>query len=172
MGKVLVGSNVVTGNGVMCNLSSTDNTPILISQSGSVTASNRIIQTTVQVTPTILSYDANSLAKSLVKLGVQVQLSVPTATVTMDNTSANAFTQKNLQTVRVLPANGTPILAGSFISDVDQKTKMFIPILGQIPLLSYFFSYETTQRQRQISILMLSVRLLPEEMVVGTNPTE
>ena len=170
VGKVLVGSNVVTGNGIMCNLSSTDTTPILISQNGSVTTSNQNIVTTVQVTPTILSYDEKSLTNSLVKLDVQVQLSVPTGTVTMDNTSANSYTQKNLQTVRVLPANGAPILAGSFISDMDQKLRMYIPILGQIPLIKYFFSYETTQRQRQISILMLSVRLMPEDSVrLGVN---
>jgi len=163
VGKTLVGSNVVTGNGMLCNISSTDNTPILVAQSGSVTTSTQVIQTTVQVTPTIISYNAGKLVDSLVKLDVQVQLSVPTGTVSMEGTTATAFTQKSLTTIRVIPANGIPILAGSFISDVDQSSRQYIPVLGNIPLLGYFFSYNSINRQRQISILMLSVRLIPEE---------
>ena len=163
VGKTLVGSNVVTGNGMLCNISSTDNTPILVAQNGSVTTSTQVIQTTVQVTPTIISYNVARLVDSLVKLDVNVQLSVPTGTVSMEGTTATAFTQKSLATIRVIPANGIPILAGSFISDVDQSSRQYIPILGNIPLLGYFFSYNSTNRQRQISILMLSVRLIPEE---------
>ena len=172
VGKVLVGSNVVTGNGMLCNISSTDNTPILISQGGSITTNNQVIQTTVQVTPTIIAYNPNSLVESLVKLDVNVQLSVPTGTVSMEGTTATAFTQKSLTTIRVLPANGMPVMAGSFISDVDQSSRQYIPILGNIPLLGYFFSYNAINRQRQISILMLSVRLIPAEELLTHQQTE
>ena len=172
VGKVLVGSNVVTGNGMLCNISSTDNTPILISQGGSITTNNQVIQTTVQVTPTIIFYNPTSLVESLVKLDVNVQLSVPTGTVSMEGTTATAFTQKSLTTIRVLPANGMPVLAGSFISDVDQSSRQYIPILGNIPLLGYFFSYNAINRQRQISILMLSVRLIPEEELLTHKQPE
>ena len=90
----------------------------------------------------------------------------------MEGTTATAFTQKSLTTIRVLPANGMPVMAGSFISDVDQSSRQYIPILGNIPLLGYFFSYNAINRQRQISILMLSVRLIPEEELVTHQQPE
>ena len=158
IGKVLDGTNAMTNNGIACLISSQDNQPILVSQSGSQTTSTQQIQTSVQVTPTVLSYDPDNITKSIVKLDVVIQLSIPTGS----SPAGISFTQKNLTTSRIVRADGSPVIAGSFISDQNTPSEYYIPILGHIPLLGYFFSYKTNTIEREASILLLTVRLIPE----------
>ena len=138
----------MTNNGVACLISSQDNEPIIVSQSGSNSTSTQQIQTSVQVTPTVLSYDPDNIANSVVKLDVVIQLSISTGS----SSAGISFTQKNLTTSRIIKANGSPAIAGGFVSDQNTPNEYYIPILGQIPVLKYFFSYSTNTVERAVGL--------------------
>lgn len=164
-GKVLVGSNVITPSGIKADLSSVDHSPIIIDTQGSLTTQDQTIETTVSVVPTILDLDLQNLAKSRVKVDVTLKISVPTGTVTVGGTQAMQYTEKNLTTSRIVAADNTMFIAGTFVSDVLQDSKTYIPILGEIPIIKYLFNNRQKVVQRKIAILFLSVRIVPEKPV-------
>ncbi|MCX7971459.1 MAG: type II and III secretion system protein [Negativicutes bacterium] len=163
IGKVLVASTIMAENGVTGTLNSTDNIAFTIPQSssegGGDTASSQTITTQVTITPTVMQYDVTNPANSWVRLDVNVQLSV--LTQAPSGSGGVPFTQKNLTTTRIVRADGFPVIAGSFRTDSYLPQTYKMPVLGDIPLIKYFFSYEQTNIDREFSMLFLTVRLEP-----------
>ena len=161
IGKTLVSTDVMTPNGTVALISSEDHSPILTVSPTQIEATDQSVLTKISVKPVLLSYDPDNIQASLVKLDIDLSISLPTATVVSGNTQAIAYTTKALTTERVFRADGVPRFAGSFAEDDNYKENNYTPLLGEIPFLQYFFSKKGDTHSRQFSVLFIAVRFMP-----------
>jgi len=167
MGRVVVGTDVVTHNGVTAEITSEDHTPVIKSTSqGGIEAVDQSVVTAVLVTPVITRFDAENPARSLVKLTIEMTISFPLGTVKGKDgkTEAVAYSEKRLTTERIVRADGQQVFAGSFIQDALLTGSNRAPLLSSIPLLKYLFSNERKEKSRSASVLFISARLLPRTL--------
>jgi len=167
MGRVLVGTDVVTHNGVTAEITSEDHTPVIKSTSqGGIEAVDQSVVTAVLVTPVITRFDPENPARSLVKLTIEMTISFPLGTVKGKDgkTEAVAYSEKRLTTERIVRADGQQVFAGSFIQDALLTGSNRAPLLSHIPLLKYLFSNERKEKDRSASVLFISARLLPRTL--------
>ena len=61
-------------------------------------------------------------------------------------------------TVRV--ADGDTLIIGGLISEVEDNTGTSIPILGDIPGLGYFFSYEEKSKVKKELVILIRPRII------------
>ncbi len=160
--KVLVSSEVYTPNGIKAQISNVKNVPIFSTDTqGNVQTQFQTLETSIAVVPTIIEYNEEKPEESIVRVDVDVKVSIISSTSSYKNTSAPEYSVKTMTTTRMLPANNQRFIIGTFIADSDTKSISGIPILGKIPLLKYLFSQEHTDKQRNTAVLTLAVRLLP-----------
>ena len=163
LGRALVTTEVLTPNGITTEINSEDYEPVLVSSDVGINTREEAVETSVIVTPLIVRYDKNNPLNSLVKLDIEMDVSLPLGTVKAANsdTEAAEFTTKRLTTERVVKTDGKQIFAGSFVTDTNNKSGSYAPVLSEVPLLKYFFSKENTTNSRSASVLFISVRLMP-----------
>lgn len=160
--KVLVSSEVYTPNGIKAQISNIKSVPIFSADSsGNVQTQYQNLETSISVVPTIIKYSPDKPQESLVRVDVDVKVSIVSDTLTFKNYSAPEYSAKTLSTTRILTADNQSNVIGTFITDSDLKTTSGIPVLGELPLLKYLFSKETKEKVRNTAVLTLSVRLLP-----------
>jgi general secretion pathway protein D/MSHA biogenesis protein MshL len=61
-------------------------------------------------------------------------------------------------TVRV--KNGDMLVIGGLISDVNDNTGSFAPVMGDIPLVKYLFGYEEKVKNKRELIILLKPRII------------
>ena len=161
LGQVLVSGEMVTDNGTMIQLANILREPTLLTVNGDTSTVYQTLTSKVNVTPTIISFDANNPLNTQVKLDLAMKIAVNTGTVQLAGTQAPTYSVKSLTTNRVFKADGKHYFAGTFVSDYMVKGTTYIPILGEIPILKYLFSQESDQLTSKTSILFICVRLIP-----------
>lgn len=160
--KVLVSSEVYTSNGVKAQISNVKSVPIFTSDSnGNVATQYENLETSIGVVPTIIKYNPEKPEESLIRVDVEVKVSIISSTQTFRNYSAPEHSVKTMTTTRMLTADNQSNVIGTFVTDSDVKRTSGIPILGKLPLLKYLFSQEHKEKERSTAVLTLSVRLLP-----------
>lgn len=160
--KVLVSSEVYTPNGIKAQISNVKSVPVFSTDTqGNVQTQFQNLETSITVIPTIIEYKEDKPEESLVRVDVDVKVSIISGSSTFKSVSAPEYSSKTMTTTRMLPANNQRYIIGTFITDSDTKNISGIPILGKLPLLKYLFSKERTERQRNNAVLTLAVRLLP-----------
>ncbi|MEI6285005.1 MAG: hypothetical protein WCP79_00730 [Bacillota bacterium] len=160
-GQTLVTGEVLAASGATAMISNQNSFPIIITSGGNTSTSTQQLNSQLQILPTITQLNPDSLMDTRVRLAIAVQISSTTGAVQLAGTEAATYTVKNLTTDRVIKADGKLNIAGTFVSDFMTKNLEYIPILGQIPLIKYLFSHETQQPASKISILFVSVRMIP-----------
>ena len=161
IGQVLVSGEVVTDNGTPTQMTNVLREPTLLPVNGSTSTFYQTLTSKISVTPTIVNFDTVNPLLTQVKLDVGMKIAVNTGSVQLAGTEAPTYTIKSLNTNRIFRADGKNYYAGTFVADYMDKGRTYIPVLGQIPILKYLFSSETTQLTSKISILFISVRLIP-----------
>ena len=160
--KVLVASEVYTPNGIKAQISNVKSVPIFSTDSqGNVETQFQNLETSISVTPAVVNYNENRPEESIIRVDVEVKVSIISGNSTFKSVSAPEYSVKTMTTVRMLPADNQGYVIGSFITDSDTKSTSGVPILGKLPLLKYLFSQEHIDKQRNTAILTLAVRLLP-----------
>lgn len=160
--KVLVSSEVYTPNGVKAQIANVKSVPIFSTDSNSnVQTQYQNLETSIGVVPTIIKYNPEKPEESLVRVEVEVKVSIVSDTLTYKTSSAPEYSIKTLTTTRILTADNQSNVIGTFITDSDIKSISAVPILGKLPLLKYLFSKEHMGKERNTAVLTLSVRLLP-----------
>lgn len=160
--KVLVASEVYTPNGIKAQISNVKSVPIFSTDSqGNVETQFQNLETSISVTPAVVNYNDNKPEESIIRVDVEVKVSIISGNSTFKSVSAPEYSVKTMTTVRMLPADNQGYVIGSFITDSDTKSTSGVPILGKLPLLKYLFSQEHIDKQRNTAILTLAVRLLP-----------
>ena len=163
VGKILISGELLTASGAQATISDNTKTPIIISSGDFISTEIQNLRTKIKLTPTISQFVAENPAKSHVSLTVDMQVAVNTGVIVLAGTEAPTYTVKTLKTDRVYPTDGENYVAAIFTSDLSTREKTYIPLLGQLPLLSYFFSAEKRQTTTTISLLFVAVRLIPTE---------
>jgi type II secretory pathway component GspD/PulD (secretin) len=162
--RVIMGSNVYTPNGIQGELLSQTVVPLQTTDSnGNATLTSQTISSDVKITPTIVKYDADKPAESVVKLDVYMQMALVTGSVQVGQQSAKEFSTKTLTTTGLVSADSSVYVAGVFAGDTETRSVNGIPILMKIPFLKYLFSQETKQLTHKVGVLTVSVRILPEQ---------
>ena len=161
VGKILISGELLTASGAQATISDNTKTPIIISSGDFISTEIQNLRTKIKLTPTISQFVAENPAKSHVSLTVDMQVAVNTGVIVLAGTEAPTYTVKTLKTDRVYPTDGENYVAAIFTSDLTTRERTYIPLLGQLPILSYFFSAEKRQTTTTISLLFVAVRLIP-----------
>jgi type II secretory pathway component GspD/PulD (secretin) len=160
--KVLVSSEVYTPNGIKAQISNIKSVPVFSTDTqGNVQTQFQNLETSIAVVPTIIEYNGGKPEESIVRVDVDVRVSIISGSSTFKSVSAPEYSSKTMTTTRMLPADNQRYIIGTFITDSDTKNTSGIPILSKIPLLKYLFSQEHIDKQRNTAVLTLAVRLLP-----------
>ena len=160
--KVLVSSEVYTPNGIKSQISNIKSVPIFSTDNqGNVQTQFQNLETSISVIPTVIEYNEEKPEDSIIRVDVDIKVSIISGSSAMKGVSAPESSVKTMTTTRMLPADNHSYVIGTFITDNDTKSTSGVPILGKIPLLKYLFSQEHTEKQRNTAVLTLAVRLLP-----------
>jgi hypothetical protein len=163
--RLVIAGQIAANNGMTGNLTLVEEVPyVVISANGSATVQYLKAETLVKIKPTLLEYNEEQPEKSLVKLEINLQVSV---VGDQTNVSNPTITTRQVVVTRILPANQQATAVAALTSDEDILTELGIPVLNKLPLLKYVFSQKTIVKERTASILKLSVRFVPQE-----GPTE
>lgn len=161
-GKILVASEVFTPNGVKTQISDIQHVPVFsVDSFSNVQTQYQDLETSIEVTPTVIRFTLNDPAASTVRLDIGVKVSIISGERRMGTITAPEYTDKRFQTTRIFPADGKTYLVGTFVSDSEIKSESRVPVLSQIPLLKYLFRQQSTSIRRVYALLTLSVKVLP-----------
>ena len=161
-GKIIMSSQVFTPNGVKAEISDVQHVPIFsVNKDGNVQTQFQDLETSIEVTPTVMSLADTTPAAAQVRLEIGVKASIISGEARFQGYTAPQYSDKKFQTTRVFPADGKTYVVGNFISDSLIKSRSGIPFLSRIPLLKYLFSQETVTKQRSYAVVSLAVRVLP-----------
>lgn len=159
--RLLIAGQIATTNGLTGNLALVEEVPyVVINANGSATVQYLKAETVIKVKPTLLEYNEEQPDKSLIKLDINLQISVVGDQTTVSNPT---ITTRQVILTRILPANQTATAVAALTSDEDITTDLGIPILNKLPLLKNIFSQKTIVKERTASILKLAVRFVPPE---------
>lgn len=160
--KVLVSSEVYTPNGVKAQIANVKSVPTFSADNnGNVQTQYQNLETSISVVPTVIKFNPDKPEASLIRVDVDVKVSIISGSLTFKNSSAPEYSVKTLTTTRMLTADNQNNVIGTFTTDSDINTISGIPILGKLPLLKYLFSREHKEKERNMAVLTISVRLLP-----------
>ena len=158
---LLIAGQIATNNGMTGHLSLVEEVPyVVINANGSGTVQYLKAETIIKVKPTLLEYNEEQPEKSLVKLDINLQISV---VGDQTNVSNPTITTRQVILTRILPANQQAMAVAALTSDEDILTDLGIPVLNKLPLLKNIFSQKTIIKERTASILKLAVRFVPPE---------
>ena len=161
--RVIMGSNLYTPNGIQGEILSQTIVPLQTTDSnGNSTLTSQTISSDVKITPTIVKYNAENPAESVIRLDVYMQMALVTGSVQVGNSSAKEFSTKTLTTMGFVKPNSSVYVVGVFAGDTETNSVSGIPILMNIPFLKHLFSQKTKQLTHKVGVLTVSVRILPE----------
>jgi type II secretory pathway component GspD/PulD (secretin) len=107
------------------------------------------------VTPTVN-------ADGRVTLKINPQVSQPSQTAaSAGTTGAVAVDTRNADTT-VLVRDGETIVIGGLITDTESVSEAKVPLLGDIPILGWFFRKKSTSRTRQELLVFVTPKILAD----------
>jgi len=107
------------------------------------------IGTTLDVTPTVSP------------IGKQISLDVSVAVKDfVGYTDAGPQTTDRLAKTKVTVNGGQTVVLGGLITEAEKGTAMQVPVLGDIPILGYFFKKKETQNRRLELLIFLTPHLI------------
>ena len=161
--RVIMGSNLYTPNGIQGEFLSQTVVPLQTTDSnGNSTLTSQTISSDVKITPTVVKFNPENPAESVIRLDVYMQMALVTGTVAVGTQTAKEFSTKTLTTMGYVKADTNVYVVGVFAGDTETKSVSGIPGLMNIPYLKYLFSQKNTQITHKVGVLTVSVRILPE----------
>ena len=161
--RVIMGSNLYTPNGIQGEFLSQTVVPLQTTDSnGNSTLTSQTISSDVKITPTVVKFNPENPAESVIRLDVYMQMALVTGTVSYGTSTAKGFSTKTLTTMGYVKADTNVYVVGVFAGDTETRSVSGIPGLMNIPYLKYLFSQKTTQITHKVGVLTVSVRILPE----------
>lgn len=161
-GKVIAASEVLTPNGIKAELKSADKVPVLNrDSSGYITTEYKDVETTIAVTPTVISFNEANPGESLVRLDISIKVGLMARERTLGQYSAPQISVREVNTTRIIKADNREYIVATIIRDEDFKSKTGIPLLDKLPLIGELVSSRKNHTIRTTAYLKLAVRLLP-----------
>jgi type IV pilus assembly protein PilQ len=158
--KVLSDPKVATLNNQQATINITTQIPYVTSSVTSTgvatqTVSYTTVGITLTVTPTVN-------ADGRVTLKINPQVSQPSQTAaSAGTTGAVAVDTRNADTT-VLVRDGETIVIGGLITDTESVQEAKVPLLGDIPILGWFFRKKSTSRVRQELLVFVTPKILAD----------
>lgn len=116
---------------------------------------------TLKITPQITDGD-------YIKLDVQQEISALKDTVIVGQNSTDRTTTKRSAKTSVVVKDNETVAIGGLISENEREVTSKVPLLGDIPLLGYFFKTKTVKREKTNLILLLTPKVIKD----GRDQTE
>ena len=168
--RLLIAGQIATTNGMPGNLVHIEEVPYaVVNANGSAQIQYCKAETIIKVKPTLLSYDTEQPEKSLVKLDLDLQISVMSDQVNLFSTVNPIITTRHLTVTRILQADNMAAAVAAITHDENLTVEQGIPVLNKLPLLKYLFSQKTTVKERTVSVLKLAVRFVPPENITDDD---
>lgn len=159
--RLVIAGQIAASNGMTGNLTLVEEVPyVVVNAVGAATVQYLKAETIIKVKPTLLEYNEEQPEKSLIKLDINLQISMVGDQTNVTNPT---ITTRQAILTRILPANQQAMAVAGLTSDEDILTDLGIPILNKLPLLKHIFSQKTIVKERTASILKLAVRFVPPE---------
>ncbi len=119
---------------------------------------------TLKITPQITEGD-------YIKLDVLQEISAIKDTVVVGQGSIDRTTTKRSAKTSVIVKDNETVAIGGLIAETERETVSKVPLLGDIPLLGYFFKTKSISRQKTNLILLLTPRVIKDgrDLVETTN---
>ncbi len=95
----------------------------------------------------------------LITLDLHPQISALKATVTVDSNELPQTTNQEART-KVMVEDGKTLVIGGLITDQVDVTKTKVPLLGDIPLLGFFFQSSNTVKTRSEVLIFLTPHII------------
>jgi general secretion pathway protein D len=98
----------------------------------------------------------------MVRLKVELQVTQPSTTTVRSaalNDSTTILAKRTINTNIVVGSGDTAVLGG-LIRDEDKTTERKVPILGDIPVLGWFFKSSTVERRKMNLVAFLTPRII------------
>ncbi len=161
--KILSSPRLVVSDGKSATITVGTDVPIITSeattatvQSGGDTGIIRSVQyrttgITLKVTPSVH-------AKGVVALDITQEVSEAQAN-TLSDISSPIILNRTIDT-SVIIADGTTILLGGLIKENNSRTRTFVPVLGNIPIINYLFKTDSTGYDRTELVVMLTATIV------------
>jgi type IV pilus assembly protein PilQ len=158
--KVLSDPKVATLNNQQATINITTQIPYVTSSVTSTgVATQSVSYTTVGITLTVTP---TVNADGRVTLKINPQVSQPSQTVaSAGTTGAVAVDTRNADTT-VLVRDGETIVIGGLITDTESVNEAKVPLLGDIPILGWFFRKKSTSRTRQELLVFVTPKILAD----------
>ena len=168
--RLLIAGQIVTTNGMVGNLIHAEEVPYtVVNANGSSQILYSKAETIIRIKPTLLDYNATQPEKSLIKLDINLQISVIGDQSNLYSDVNPVITTRHLAVTRILPADNIAAAVAAVTHDEDLLVEQGVPFLNKLPLLKYLFSQKTTIKERSVSVLKLAVRFVPQEKLTDDD---
>jgi general secretion pathway protein D/MSHA biogenesis protein MshL len=109
------------------------------------------------LTATVL--DNNEIIMNLVPVTSELQGEIEYRQVGEGEVGLPVVNVREMSTT-VKVKNGDMLVIGGLISDVNDNTGSFAPVVGDVPLLKYLFGYEEKTKNKRELIVLLKPRII------------
>lgn len=160
--KVISRPSVFTMNNTAANISSGSSFPIATSTQGFVGGgANNGLLSNVQYQDVVLSLNIIPLINSPDELTLQISQEnseVAGSTEIAENTYP-VLTKQQLNTV-VMCKNNSTVLLGGLIRESDEKNKVNVPFLANVPILKYLTGSTSDEKDRRELLIFIEPRIV------------
>ncbi|MBI5630352.1 MAG: type IV pilus secretin PilQ [Elusimicrobia bacterium] len=157
--KVLSDPKVATLNNQAANINVTTSIPYVTSNVASTGVQTQTVS--YAVTGIQLSVTPSINADGRITLDLNPVVSQPSSTIAASATGAPAVDSRNAKTT-ILVRDGETIVIGGLISDTMSNTIAKVPLLGDIPLLGWFFKKKALTRTRNELLIFVTTKILQD----------
>ncbi len=110
-----------------------------------------------------------------ITLQMSPEVSAPSGTYSVvfpgvtNPSTGTLLSQRRMESGRMRLRDGQTLILAGIIQDQDRSTVTKVPVLGDIPLLGRIFRQETTQRQRNELVVMVTPRIINDTQNQGAG---
>ena len=167
--NVLSTPNILTTDNQKAEIMVGENIPFVTGQTQSTATGSGSILTTVdrrdvgislKLTPQITSDDN-------VRLDIYQEISAVTETAGLDPNIVGPSTSKRSASTTVVVKDRETVVIGGLIRDNVTSSTSKVPLLGDIPLLGWFFKYKTTKIEKTNLMIFITPFIIKNEMDAG-----
>lgn len=162
--NILSTPNIVTMDNQKAEIMAGENIPVITGQLQSVSTGSSIsnsverkdVGVTLRLTPQIMS-DAT------VRLDIYQEISAVTTVAGLDASVVGPSTTKRTVSTSVVVKDGETIVIGGLMRDNVNSSMSKVPLLGDIPLLGWFFRYETTKVEKTNLMIFITPTIIKND---------
>jgi general secretion pathway protein D len=106
--------------------------------------------------------------------GVKILLNIEQEVSDVTETAINGglITTENKIITQIMAEDGEIVVLGGLMEETANETKNKVPVLGSIPLLGYFFKYQSTNIEKKNLMVFLRAKIVRDGEVMNAATAE